>query len=298
VFSNDVGGWLPVAQLNAATLRDEVHAIRAAMPRTRTGAVTTQGDYVQHSDVVRSSNSLNGSGITVGILSDSYDCYAVYASNGVSASGPTGYANNSFTATAATDISTGDLPSAVNVLEEAEAGNGGCMNYDPQFQLPFGDEGRAMMQIIHDVAPGAALAFYTAVNSEADFAHGIEALASTAGAKVIADDVGYPDEPFFQDGIVAQAIDAVEANGVAYFSAAGNDGNLGYDNLHPTFATAGSGVNAGEHLLNFDTSGATTTTTMPVTIPAMMPGEFVSIVLEWTSPMSPGRRAAAAPPAS
>jgi Subtilase family len=296
VFSNDVGGWLPVAQLNAATLRDEVHAIRAAMPRTRTGAVTTQGDYVQHSDAVRAANSLDGSGVTVGILSDSYDCYAVYAANGVSASGPTGYANNTFTATAATDISTGDLPATVHVLEEAEAGNGGCMNYDPKYQLPFGDEGRAMMQVIHDVAPGAALAFYTAVNSEADFASGIEALAlpvaqgGAVGAKVIADDVGYPDEPFFQDGIVAQAIDAVEASGVAYFSAAGNNGTLGYDNLHPTFATAGNGVNAGEHLLNFDTSGATTTTTLPVTIPAMVPGEFVSIVLEWDQPYVTGAK--------
>jgi hypothetical protein len=288
VFSNDVGGWLPVSQLDAATLRDEVHAIRAAMPRTRTGAVTSQGDYVQHSDVVRSSNSLSGAGITVGVLSDSYDCYAVYAANGVSASGAIGYANNGFTATAATDISTGDLPATVNVLEEAEAGNGGCLNYDPQYQLPFGDEGRAMMQIVHDVAPGAALAFHTAVNSEADFANGIEALASTAGAKVIADDVGYPDEPFFQDGIVAQAIDTVEANGVAYFSAAGNDGYLGYDNLAPSFATAGGGVNAGEKLLNFDTTGATTTTTLPVTIPSMMPGEFVSIVLEWDQPYVTG----------
>jgi hypothetical protein len=290
VFANDVGGWLPVSQLNAATLRDEVHAIRAAMPRTRVGAVTTQGDYVQHSDVVRSANSLDGSGITVGVLSDSYDCYAVYgaAGSGVPASGATGYAPNGFTATAATDVSTGDLPSTVNVLEEAEGGGQGCLNYGAPLQLPFGDEGRGMMQIIHDVAPGAALAFHTAVNSEADFANGIEALASNAGAKVIADDVGYPDEPFFQDGLIAQAIDTVEANGVAYFSAAGNDSDLGYDNLAPTFATAGSGVNAAEHLLNFDTSGATTTTTLPVSIPSMMPGEFVAIVLEWDQPYVTG----------
>ena len=295
-FSNDVGGWLPVSQLNAATLRDEVHAIRAAMPRTR-GAVALQGDYVQHSDVVRSSNSLDGAGITVGVLSDSYDCYAQYAAagSGVPASGATGYASNGFTATAATDISTGALPSTVNVLKEAEGGGQqGCLDYGAPLQLPFGDEGRAMMQIIHAVAPGAALAFYTAVDSEADFANGIEALGKpvaeggSAGAQVIADDVGYPDEPFFQDGIVAQAIDAVEANGVAYFSAAGNDGTLGYDNLAPTFATAGSGVNAGEHLLNFDTSGATTTTTLPVSIASMMPGEFVSIVLEWDQPYVTG----------
>ena len=295
VFKNDVGGWLPVSQLTAATLRDEVHAIRAAMPRTRSGAVTTQGDYAQHSDTVRAANSLNGAGITVGVLSDSYDCYAVYAEpgSGVPASGFTGYAYNGFTATAATDISTGDLPATVNVLEEAEQNNGGCLNYGAPLQLPFGDEGRAMLQVIHDVAPGASLAFYTAVNSEADFANGIEALAAStasggAGAKVIADDVGYPDEPFFQDGILAQAIDAVEAAGVAYFSAAGNDGYLGYDNTAPTFATAGSGATAGEKLLNWDTSGATTATSLPVTIPAMMPGEFVAIVLEWDQPYVTG----------
>ena len=222
VYSNDVGGWLPVAQLDAASARAEVHSIRAAIPKTRTGAVTSQGDYVQHSDVLRSANSLTGAGVTVGVLSDSYDCYAVYAANGVSASGAAGYANNGFPATAATDMSTGDLPASVNVLEEALAGQGGCMNYGAPTQLPFGDEGRAMLQIVHDVAPGASLAFYTAENSEADFANGIVKLADPvsaggAGAKVIADDVGYFDEPFFQDGIVAQAIDTVEANGVAYF---------------------------------------------------------------------------------
>ncbi len=286
-YSNDVGGWLPVDQLDAAAALTEVHAIRAAMMRTKSGAVTSQGDYAQNSDLVRSQNALSGAGITVGIISDSYDCYSVYAANGVPAGGNTGYANNSFTADAATDISTGDLPSNVNVLAEADPKGGGCMNYGPPTQLPFGDEGRAMMQIVHDVAPGAPLAFYTAENSEADFAHGIGALAN-AGAKVIADDVGYFDEPFFQDGIVAQAIDAVEAQGVAYFSAAGNNGTMAYDNNSPSFATAGSGPNAGEQLLTFGTSGGTTVTYLPVTIPPMVPGEFVAIVLEWDQPYFTG----------
>ncbi len=294
VYSNDVGGWLPVSQLDAATANAEVHSIRAAMPRTRTGAVTSQGDFVQHSDVVRSVHSLTGAGVTVGVLSDSYDCYPVYAANNVPAGGFAGYANNGFLATAATDVSTGDLPSNVNVLEEAEAGQGGCMAYGAPTQLPFGDEGRAMLQIVHDVAPGASLAFYTAENSEADFANGIGKLAASvaaggAGAKVIADDVGYFDEPFFQDGIVAQAIDAVEANGVAYFSAAGNDGTLAYDNTAPSFATVSTTVpNAGEHLLNFDASGATTTTSLPVTIAPLVPGEFVAIVVEWDQPYVTG----------
>jgi Subtilase family len=289
LYSNDVGGWLPVSQLDAATANAEVHSIRAAMPRTRTGAVTSQGDFVQHSAALRSANSLTGAGVTVGVLSDSYDCYSVYAQNGVAASGAAGYANNGFTATAATDISSGDLPSIVTVLEEAD-----CMDYGAPYQLPFGDEGRAMLQVVHDVAPGASLAFYTAENSEADFANGIGKLAATvasggAGAKVIADDVGYFDEPYFQDGIVAQAIDAVEAQGVAYFSAAGNDGTLAYDNTAPNFSfVSTSAPNSGEHLLNFDTSGATTTTSLPVTIASLVPGEYVAIVVEWDQPYVTG----------
>lgn len=283
VYSNDVSGWLPVTQLDAATGRAEVHSIRAALSRTSSGAVTSQGDFVQHSDVVRSANSLTGAGVTVGILSDSYDCYPVYAQNNVPASGAAGYASNGFLATAATDISSDDLPSTVNVLEE-----GDCLNYGAPLQLPFGDEGRAMMQVVHDVAPGAGLAFYTAEGGEADFASGFGKLA-TAGATVIADDVGYFDEPFFQDGIVAQAIDAVAANGVAVFSAAGNNGTLAYDNTAPNFSfVSTSAPNSGEHLLNFDATGATTTTSLPVTIASLIPGEFVAIVVAWDQPYVTG----------
>jgi hypothetical protein len=293
LYSNDVGGWLPVSQLEAAVARGEVTSIRAAMHRTRSGAVTSQGDFAQHSDTVRSANALTGAGVTVGILSDSYDCYAQFAANDVPASGNAGYAYYGFTATAATDISTGDLPSNVNVLEDAT-----CI-YDGKYagyplQLPLSDEGRAMLQIVYDVAPGASLAFRTGDNSEADFASGIEQLAKPvaeggAGANVIADDLAYFDEPFFQDGILAQAIDTVESQGVAYFSAAGNDGTLAYNNNNPSFATLSSTApNAGEHLLNFDTSRATTTTTLPVSIPALQPGDFVAIIVEWDQPYITG----------
>jgi subtilisin family serine protease len=285
VYANDVGGWLPIGQLQAAASRAEVHALRAALSRTRTGVVSSQGDFVQRSAAVRSSDSLTGSGVTVGVLSDSFDCYSAYAAagSGVPASGYAGYAFNGFLATAATDKSTGDLPATVSVLEEAD-----CLNYGAPTFLPFGDEGRAMLQIVHDVAPGASLAFYTADDSEADFASGIGKLAA-AGAKVIADDVGYFDEPFYQDGILAQAVDAVEAQGVAYFSAAGNDADASYENTIPSFSTLSStGATTGEFLLNFDASNATTTTALPVTIDAMAPGEFTAVVVEWDQPFVTG----------
>jgi hypothetical protein len=288
VFSNDVGGWMPISQLTAATQRAELLSIRASMSRTRTGKVTSQGDFAQRSDIVRTNYpALDGTGITVGILSDSYDCYPVYAANSVPASGPAGYASNGFNVTAAQDVASNDLPSGVNVLTEAD-----CLNYGAPTQLPFGDEGRAMMQIVHDVAPGASLAFHTADNSESDFANGITALAA-AGAKVIADDVGYFDEPFYQDGLVAQAIDTVEAGGVAYFSAAGNDGMNAYENTAPTFGTLSTTAPTnGEYLLNFDTTGKTTTTSLPVTIPALAQGDFVAIVVEWDQPYVTGASAA------
>lgn len=312
LFHNDVGGWLPLAQLLAAGGSPEVHAIRAAMPRTRASAVTSQGDFAQGSDLIRTGNpGLTGAGITLGVLSDSFNCYAVYEQpgSGVPALGNQGFAPYSnlgvtYLADYATDVSTDNLPAGVKVLAEpytdsppeSVSSTGDCLNYGAPEYLPFTDEGRAMLQIVYDVAPGAALAFYTADNSEADFASGILALAAS-GAKVEADDSGYYDEPFYQDGLLAEAVNTVEAEGVAYFSAAGNDGTTSYENTAPKFSTlSNSGQTAGEYLLNFDTTGATTTTSLPITIPELYPGEFVAIVVQWDQPFVTG--APASPGAS
>src|SRR5262249_19520074 len=87
------------------------------------------------------------------------------------------------------------------------------------------DEGTAMMEIVHDLAPGAKLYFATANNSQANFANNIIALRA-AGCDIIVDDVTYFAEGAFQDGTVAQAVNTVVANGAMYFSSAGNSGNL------------------------------------------------------------------------
>ena len=109
VYANDVGGWLPITAIGSAAASAELVSIRAALPHTR-GVVALQGDYVQHSALVRTDYpGITGTGITVGVLSDSFDCYAVYAApgSGVPVSGNQGYAPNGFTADYATDQSTG-----------------------------------------------------------------------------------------------------------------------------------------------------------------------------------------------
>src|SRR6266481_3096324 len=191
-FGRVVSGQLPIAALPAAAALASLRFAQPAAAMTRAGLVTSQGDQATRSNAVRTGFGEDGSGINVGVLSDSFNCLGG----------------------AAADVASGDL-SPVAVLQE----DPGCSSAT--------DEGRAMLQIVHDLAPGASLLFATADNGIASFAQNIQTLASL-GAKVIVDDVIYFAEPMFQDGIIAQAVDNVVATGVAYFSAAGNDARNAY----------------------------------------------------------------------
>jgi subtilisin family serine protease len=96
------------------------------------------------------------------------------------------------------------------------------------------DEGRAMLQIVHDIAPGAELGFRTGVVTSGDFAQGIRDLAE-AGSDIIVDDITYITEPFFSDGRVAKAVDEVAAKGVSYFTSAGNFGTKSFEGVFTPF---------------------------------------------------------------
>lgn len=212
-----VSGRIATRDLQTLASLPGVQSVRPAFARTRAGLVTTQGDRAQGSARARSDFGVDGSGVRVGILSDSFRCLTGPINPG-----------QPFTTTK-DDIANGDLPASIKVLSDTACDGSN-------------DEGRAIGQIIHDVAPGASLAFHTAFNNEADFAQGIIDLAD-AGAKVIVDDVIYFDEPMFQDGIVAQAVDTVHDRGVAYFSSAGNDARQSYEGKFlPSGSIGASGV--------------------------------------------------------
>jgi subtilisin family serine protease len=166
------------------------------------GAFRSEGDAQLHADNARKSFGIDGTGVTVGILSDSFGRNPLAATNALG------------------DVASGDLPGT-----RSPCGSTMPVGTLDDSYSPGDDEGRAMAQIVHDLAPGAAIDFATAFTGELGFAANIRALAA-AGAQVIADDVVYPEEPFFQDGPVAVAATEAVAAGASYFSAAGNDNLL------------------------------------------------------------------------
>jgi hypothetical protein len=191
---------------------------------------------------VVNAQGFDGTGITVGCLSDSFDTAL------------TDLDDNPLAIHAAQDVATDDLPGVgnpngntdpVNVLEDLDDHSG------------F-DEGRAMLQIVHDVAPKAKLAFATAFVSATDFANNIRNLRTMANCDVIVDDVFYTEEPMFSDGMIAQAVNDVTTSTVLpgkkvfYFSSAGNQQGGGYASIFNPVADAT--VRAGLPNQNLDLS--------------------------------------------
>ena len=197
--------------------------------------------------------AITGAGVKVGIISDSFDAYAP----GVGSSDP---ANQ--------DAIDGYLPlnaatqtCAVQVLQEGTPGSS--------------DEGRAMAELVHQVAPGASLAFCTAGASEADMASAVNQLVA-AGCNVIVDDISFYDEPFFQvAGTLDTAIEAAVASGVDYFTSAGNSGDASYQASFTPQAEQLPGSLATVQAQIFDNGTPYQTVTI---------GTATTISLEWATP--------------
>ncbi len=234
--------WVAPSQIENLARLAGVHTARLSpRPHYRVGQTTSQGAAVLHADAVNASG-YDGTGIKVGVLSDSF--------NDTAPQDPAGVPDN-----AALDQVMGDLPaSGVSVL------------LDDPIVATATDEGRAMCQIVHDVAPGAAIAFATAEGGESTFAANILGLGTPTGSistgtpaypgmgcNIICDDVSYLAEPMYSDGVIAQAIDAVATQyGVSYFSSAGNDGNSGYQGTF-TYTNPATVINAAKKVVTPDT---------------------------------------------
>ena len=167
-------------------LRALPFVLRLEVPGARfsaTGSVTTLGDAIHRAAGARAVVTGAGAGIAVGVISDGVGRLDA-------------------------SIASGDLPPVVELLSV-----GGPAGGD-------GTEGTAMLEIVHDLAPGARLLF-AAPRTSAEMVAAIDALAA-AGAHVVVDDLVFTDEPKFVDGPVALAARRFALAGGVYVTAAGN----------------------------------------------------------------------------
>jgi len=163
------------------------------------GSVTSEADGQLNAEAAREEFGISGAGIKVGILSDSFN----------RADGPATDVNE--------DVASGDLPGPGN-----PCGRTARTQVLQDFNDPdVIDEGRAMAQLVHDLAPEARLAFATAAISDLSMASNIRRL-ENEDADVIVDDVTWLHEPFFQAGPIDNAVSDVSEDGVVYYSSAGN----------------------------------------------------------------------------
>jgi subtilisin family serine protease len=169
-----------------AELPDVKFIQRAIVANHNANAQRSEGDFTHSASDARRIYRVDGSGVKIGVISDSID------------------------------------RSLMNDAIEQ-----GKINNDKVTVLSWGQgtsEGLAMLEIIHDLAPGANLYFASDGDIPPAMAEAIDSLVAR-GCRIIVDDVTFPNESPFQDGPVAQAVARASDAGVLYFSSARNSGN-------------------------------------------------------------------------
>jgi hypothetical protein len=224
-----VQAWVPFDRIDdVATLPFVKRITRPSYGITRVGSVPTEGDTILRAAELRALG-VDGSGVRVGVISDGVD---------------------SMVAAQTTD----DLPATVTVHPTLKGS---------------GDEGTAMLEIVHDLAPGAELGFCGGLSSSLAMIACVDDLADPTkfGADIIVDDLGFFDEPYFEDGDVAKKVAEVVAGGVLYVSAAGNDALTHYQG---DYVDSGDGlgsheISSGDNVFN-------------------VTGDPVIVILQWSNP--------------
>lgn len=243
---------VPVAALDAIAQRPDVQSIGPREPATTNRREPTPRELQQfkprsHGAAPAALKVLTGSVVWEGVAAHRAD--AAHAA-GHTGSGATVCVLSDGVDSLAASQAAGELPADVTVVPG---------------QAGAGDEGTAMLEIVHDMAPGAKLVFATGFGgSSAAMASNIEALATSPyDCTIIVDDVSYYSEGAFQYGPIAQVVDEVMAAGVLYFSSSANSGNLTHrssgtyegdfvaSGLPPPSAIAGAAPPAGPTLHDF-----------------------------------------------
>ena len=152
-----VQGRLPLSAVEAAAALPEVRYIRPpAYGEVDTGSVNSEGDAILDANDLRASFGVNGAGVRVGVLSDGLEGW-----------------------TDARDD--GDLPASI---EFTTCDKTSGLPTDPG----AGAEGTAMLEIVHDLAPGAEL-WFGYWQTDLEFIQAVDCLADNVD--VIIDDLSF-----------------------------------------------------------------------------------------------------------
>lgn len=196
---NKVQGWVNIDSLEI--LAGQSNVIKLRVPSYGTpaaGSVTTQGDAILRASELRAQGA-SGQGVKIGVISDGANDWRTAANSG-------------------------DLPQNITTFGSCATRADDPQNCRPRLTC---NEGTAMAEIIHDIAPDAEIAV-AAVSTSLEFIQQLNRLANTFEADIIVDDLGFFGEPYFEDGDLARAVSALPSD-ILYFSSAGNSANTHYE---------------------------------------------------------------------
>jgi subtilisin family serine protease len=298
VADRRVQARIPASRLRRVAALPFVDFIRPpsyAMRHTA-GTVITEGDRIHDADLVRAQFGVDGAGVTVGVISDGIK--GLFAS-GCKTCGPA----------AGSPLATGDLPPSTGLRQqrrlvrssggvEAEPFNsqGDLEGRDsPRAVCAFpgaGAEGGALLEIVHDLAPGAALRF---ANADTSLGFNLAVNALAAVSDIVVDDLGFYGEAGDGQSSVSRNTAAALNDPLnrirAYVTSAGNAADKHYfgrfadsriNGRHGRFMPNDGALHRFEG--SADTSDVLQTGPQPYNLIAVPEGGEVLIILNWDDP--------------
>ena len=301
--SGRVQARVPVSKLQSLALLPTVNAIRPpTYARYRTGNFNSEGDTILQAAAARADFSVDGTNVRVGVISDGLK--GVFATGCTTCLGVTGG-----------PMDTGDLPVAVGnrnasgvlssssgaIIGRSFQANGDLEGLPPPTPAcgfaGAGAEGTALLEIVHDLAPGAKLAFANA-DTDLAFTKAVNFLA--ASNDVVLDDIGFYGEPYDGTSLVSSnTAAALNNNGLpirAYVTSVGNDADEHYYGAYADSGVDGttiSGITTAGHLHRFQSAAGTTDAlglgALPYNVIALPQNGEVAMFLSWDDPFGASR---------
>ena len=273
-------------------IRLPTYAVRSA------GSVQTEGDAILNADVARQQFGVDGRGVKVGVISDGLK--GIFATGCITCPG---VANG--------PIARGDLPAATGTRAPLTGrlltSSGGIVGQSFQSDrdlegLPpanppcgfsgAGAEGTALLEIVHDLAPGAQLAF---ANADTDLAFNQAVNALAAANDVVVDDLGFFGEAYDGTSRVSSNTAAAlnnPANRIrTYITSVGNGADNHYFGAYVNSGVDGTtvtGLTTPGRLHLFQRTAETTDVLnlgdQPFNIISLPSGGEVVVFLSWDDP--------------